>query len=365
MWSYPASSPASAWARADAVRHAPRVRVQRAAAALRARHVDVVALRGQHPRRRRVDIAEDDALHAARDERDTLAPAGGVLGRPLRRGPRRRDALERGERTGGRQPAQRERDPQAAAVGQHREQRAPHDAVAQRPSPALLDELARALDQAVVLHTRRAGGDARHAAQAAVEVLGDLVGQQDRAVLERAHQVDAPARRVHLLVPQHVGRAARQAEPAVHAVGDQLRVHIASTIRSASGLQRSLGRLRRVGDPRARAHERRILAGLPAPATGQRGLQRADLGPRVGLLAAQLVQLRRHGALGALDQHLQPSVHEVDGARHDLRAHAAPASACRRSRPCAPHAGSGCRRSATRSRLPSRPREPHSSFPRS
>ena len=38
----------------------------------------------------------------------------------------------------------------------------------------------------------------------------------------RLHQVDPPARRVHLLAPQQVGRARRQAEPAVHAVVDQL-----------------------------------------------------------------------------------------------------------------------------------------------
>ena len=42
-----------------------------------------------------------------------------------------------------------------------------------------------------------------------------------------AHQHDPPARRVHLLAPQHVGRARRQAEAAVHAVVDQRRARAA------------------------------------------------------------------------------------------------------------------------------------------
>ena len=45
---------------------------------------------------------------------------------------------------------------------------------------------------------------------------------QRLALQARLHQVDAPARRVHLLAPQHVGRAGGQAEAAVHAVADQL-----------------------------------------------------------------------------------------------------------------------------------------------
>ena len=68
--------------------------------------------------------------------------------------------------------------------------------------------------------------------------------ERDRPVHEALHQVDPAARRVHLLVPQHVGRARRQAEAAVDAVGDQLRLHAstpsgsrAARTRSASGGQ--------------------------------------------------------------------------------------------------------------------------------
>ena len=41
------------------------------------------------------------------------------------------------------------------------------------------------------------------------------------AIGDHLHQVDAPARRIHLLVPQHVGGAHGQAEAAVHAFVDQ------------------------------------------------------------------------------------------------------------------------------------------------
>ena len=67
------------------------MRMERAAAALRTRHVHVVAVGVQDARRCNVDVAEDDACDAPREERDFGAVAGQVLGRPLRRNPRRRD----------------------------------------------------------------------------------------------------------------------------------------------------------------------------------------------------------------------------------------------------------------------------------
>src|SRR4029079_2743461 len=61
----------------------------------------------------------------------------------------------------------------------------------------------------------------------------------------RLHQPDPAAGRVHLLVPQRVRRARREAEAAVDAVAEELRVHRATTpsgsnaarTRSASGGQ--------------------------------------------------------------------------------------------------------------------------------
>ena len=56
------------------------------------------------------------------------------------------------------------------------------------------------------------------------------------------HQVDPAARGVHLLAPQHVGRAGRQAEPAVHAVADQRRVRRVVLVEGAAGRRACRGR---------------------------------------------------------------------------------------------------------------------------
>ena len=53
---------------------APRVEMERAAAALTARRNDLIALRGQHPGGGDVHIAENDALHAAREQADAASP---------------------------------------------------------------------------------------------------------------------------------------------------------------------------------------------------------------------------------------------------------------------------------------------------
>src|SRR2546426_10033764 len=53
--------------------------------------------------------------------------------------------------------------------------------------------------------------------------------ERDRAVEPRLHQLDAPARGIHLLAPEDVGRTCRQAEAAVDAVLRQLADHRPST----------------------------------------------------------------------------------------------------------------------------------------
>ena len=72
------------------------------------------------------------------------------------------------------------------------------------------------------MHTRRAGRDAGHAAQAAIEMLDHRAVEPDSALIGEFHQVDPPAGRVHLLAPEQVGGAGRQAEAAVDAVVDEL-----------------------------------------------------------------------------------------------------------------------------------------------
>ena len=107
-------------------------------------------------------------------------------------------------------------------VGEEREDRLAAQALAARARPAALDLPARVLDELVVLHARRARGHARHAAQAVVPRVDLREGHGPVLLVAGAHEHDAPARGVHLLAPQHVRRARRQAEAAVHAVVDQL-----------------------------------------------------------------------------------------------------------------------------------------------
>src|SRR5579859_5088095 len=78
----------------------------------------------------------------------------------------------------------------------------------------------RGLNQLAVVHTGRARGHARHAAEASVEVPHPLRRNLRLAFRCKFHQQDAPARRVHLLVPQNVRRAGGQTEAAVHALVD-------------------------------------------------------------------------------------------------------------------------------------------------
>ena len=103
--------------------------------------------------------------------------------------------------------------------GEQLEDQPPVRALERRALEVALELRARVLDQLVVLHPGRAGGHARHAAEAAVEVRHE---RRRDLVVPLLHQHDPPARRVHLLAPEHVRRAGRQAEAAVHAVADQV-----------------------------------------------------------------------------------------------------------------------------------------------
>ncbi len=82
---------------------------------------------------------------------------------------------------------------------------------------------ARGLDQAVIFHSGGTRRDACHTAQALVEVphVG-IVHAVDLTFQAHLHQVNAAARRIHLLVPEQVGGTGGQAETAVNALVDQL-----------------------------------------------------------------------------------------------------------------------------------------------
>lgn len=207
----------------------PRVQRQRSAAALIARDDDVAAFRRQHPRRRGVHTREEHGLHASgehphhgpalpasryafRQPHRACRTRGQPQRRPQRAWQRRQPAVQPGSPQ---RPQRRGQDAHPPRVGKHREDSRPGQPVScrsrrRRPLP-------RGLDQPVVPHPRRACGHARHAAQAPVEVRHRRVGQRS-AVQHLGQQVDATARRVHLLAPQLVCRARRQTEAAVHAV---------------------------------------------------------------------------------------------------------------------------------------------------
>ena len=107
--------------------------------------------------------------------------------------------------------------PQAVRVGEELEDHLPESLVVGPPIVAALDLLPGSLDELVVLHARWAGRDAGHAPEAEVPVTNHLIihGLLGEALV---HKVDAPARRVHLLPEEDVGRARRKAETAVDAV---------------------------------------------------------------------------------------------------------------------------------------------------
>ena len=77
-------------------------------------------------------------------------------------------------------------------------------------------------DELVVLDAGGAGGHAGHAAEALVHVGAEVLVERGFALGGFGHHVDAAAGRVHLLVPEDVGRAGGEAEAAVDAVGEEL-----------------------------------------------------------------------------------------------------------------------------------------------
>ncbi len=99
---------------------------------------------------------------------------------------------------------------------------APQQPLAQRPAVMLLDVAATVIDQVHVIDAGRAGRHARQARQAAVDVL-DRFRRDLPALFEHVlDQVDAAARAVEFVAEQHVGRAGRGAEPAMHAIPQDL-----------------------------------------------------------------------------------------------------------------------------------------------
>ena len=73
------------------------------------------------------------------------------------------------------------------------------------------------VDQMHVVHARRTGRHAGKARQAAVDVHDDVRGRRPVVLQHVLDQVDAAARRIELVAVEHIGRAGRGAEAAMHA----------------------------------------------------------------------------------------------------------------------------------------------------
>src|SRR5260370_8348780 len=84
------------------------------------------------------------------------------------------------------------------------------------------DLRARSLEGLSVGEGGRGRRGACHTAQATVEVAHPSRVQFRGALARHLHQVDAAARRIHFLPPQHVGGANGQTKSAVHALFDHL-----------------------------------------------------------------------------------------------------------------------------------------------
>ena len=110
----------------------------------------------------------------------------------------------------------------AAPVRKHREDQAPERAVADAALRLALDLRTRGFEQRIVLHARWARRDARHAAEAGVDVPDEAVAVGLAAVAPQLHQVNAASGRIRLLAPQQIRRAGRQAETAVHAIVEEI-----------------------------------------------------------------------------------------------------------------------------------------------
>ncbi len=209
---------------------------QRAAAAgaVRQHHLDAVAR--QHADRRGVDLGRQHVVDAAGKERDAaVAPARGReclrRERAVRRTPGRQaqhggkplepDRLEqRRERLG--EPRRMKREPEALRIGHQLGEQRAQQALAERAPVGLLDMGAGMIDEVHVVDAGRAGRHAGEARQAAIDMLGDL-GRRRPVVLQHVlDEVDAPARRIELIAVEHIGRASRVAEAAMHAGAQDL-----------------------------------------------------------------------------------------------------------------------------------------------
>ena len=176
-------------------------------------------------------------LHAAEHQRDALR-LGVLADRRFRPGELRRLhqlARHEVERGGGaleaclgdqpaeraRQPAERQRQAEAPRIGQHLAEDPAQRALARGAVALGLDAHPGEVDEMHVVDAGGTGGHAGEAGEAAVDVIGHR--RRDLALLEHLlHEIDAAARGIALVPGQHISRAGRGAEPAMHAAAQDL-----------------------------------------------------------------------------------------------------------------------------------------------
>ena len=141
-------------------------------------------------------------------------PQHGGKPRPADRGEERR------QRPGDACAAQRE--PKASVVRQHERQQRPQQAIRQRAAIGRFDMGAGVVDEVHVVHARGTGGHASEAGEAAVDMLDHFGGGRPALLQHVLDQVDAPARAIEFIAEQHIGRAGRGAEAAMHAGSQDL-----------------------------------------------------------------------------------------------------------------------------------------------
>ena len=105
-----------------------------------------------------------------------------------------------------RQAGQPQRSVEPVGIGQHSRERCTEQAFQQRPAIGLLDVRAGVVHQMHVVDTRRAGGHAGEAGEAAVDMLDHLGRGRLAALQHLLDEVNAASWAVELVAKQHVGR---------------------------------------------------------------------------------------------------------------------------------------------------------------
>src|SRR5262250_363853 len=234
---------------------AARMQVERSAAPLTTRHHHVPPRGGEEPSRPGVHVGEEEALHTAGEEScpaPRLAARRHEVGQRLRGGHGGEQRLHGLELAEGREQAEAthqrlrsrglvelespEERGEASGMREGLERPARRRMIGPRSADVLARELGpRRLQELAEGH---AGGARRLAAAAPeteIEVTRERWGEPNPSLGGRAHEVDAAARRVHLLAQHSIGRALRQADAAVDAGAQAFRGRSVDGIEGAGG----------------------------------------------------------------------------------------------------------------------------------